>query len=458
MKDLDYFFKPESVAIIGASRFPRKFGYVILENFLSSDFHGKVYPVNPKADAILMQKCYPSVNDIPDKIDMAVITLPAKYVVDAVKDCVKKKVKACVIITGGFGEVGNKKAEEKILEIAKGKMRIIGPNVIGIYDAYSHVDTVFSARYRQERPERGSVGFISQSGAFGAAIMDWAATEGMGISKFVSIGNRIDVDEVDLLEYLGEDKETKAIALYLEGSKRGRELFEMLKKVSKKKPVVVLKAGTTSEGKQAIASHTGSMAGSSAVFSGMLKQAGAIEAKTADDLFGFAKAFAYQPLPKNNRVQIVTNGGGFGVIATDAVIEQGLRLAKPTKKTLNSIKKQMPEYVVLGNPIDLIGDSDSARYRVALEAVLKDKNVDGVVVIILLQISALESDIVNVLISLNRKYKKPMVVCSTGGEFTKMHNKMLEKEGIPTYSSPKKAVSAMRVLCEYAKSKHRLFS
>jgi acetyl coenzyme A synthetase (ADP forming)-like protein len=456
---IDFFFNPKTVAIIGASRYPRKFGRVVFENFIGSDFRGKVYPINPNADKILGEKCYPNIKDVPDDIELVVIALPAKLVVETVKQCIEKGVKAAIILSAGFGEIGNKQAEEEILRLTEGKMRIIGPNVIGIYDTNSHVDTVFNPRYRQERPKKGKIAFVSQSGAFGAAMLDWAAFQGVGISKFISIGNRIDVDEVDLLEYLSHDSQTKSIALYIEGTKNGRHLYEKLKQVTRKKPVIVVKAGKTAEGRKAVSSHTGSMAGESDIYSGMFKQAGALEVSGLEELFDFAKALAYQPLPKHSRIQVITNGGGFGVMTTDAIVKNGLKLAQPSEKTLEKIRNSVPAYASVSNPMDLVGDADSQRYRIALENTLQDKNVDGVIVILLMQISALESDIVDVLIDMNDRFKKPLLVCSTGGEFTNIHTKMMEKEGIPTYPTPERAVKAMKALVNYSRIKrgHKLF-
>jgi acyl-CoA synthetase (NDP forming) len=262
------------------------------------------------------------------------------------------------------------------------------------------------------------------------------------------------VDEVDLLEYLANDRNTSAVAIYLEGTRRGRLLFETLKKVTKKKPVVALKAGRTSAGSAAVSSHTGSLAGAAEIYSGMFRQAGVIEARSVEELFGFAKALAYQPLPRSDRIAIVTNGGGFGVLSADAIIENGLGLASLDKKTLDEVRSKVPAYVTVSNPMDLTGDADSKRYDIALSNVLKDSNVDGIIVTLLLQISALESDIINVLLKYRKpKQQKPILVCSTGGEFTNIHRKMLEASGIPTYSSPEAAVKAMKALIDYSQTR-----
>jgi acetate---CoA ligase (ADP-forming) len=443
---IKYFFNPKSVAIIGASRNPKKFGHVIFKNFLESDFKGDVYPINPKADSILGKKCFNSVNDLKNGADLAVITIPSQGVAEAVKDCVSSNVKASVIVSAGFAEVGNKEGEEALKALIKGKMRAIGPNVIGIYDSYTNVDTIFNLRYRQKRPPKGNISFISQSGAFGAAILDWAASENIGMSKFVSLGNMMDVDEVDMIEFLSEDRSTEIITVYLEGSKRPRKLYEVIK--NSKKPIVILKSGKTKEGSKAVSSHTGSLAGESKLYSGLFRQSGAIEANNSEELFDYAKAF-YQPLPKGNRVQIVTDGGGMGIMAADAVIKNGLALAQPTDVNKQAIKSMIPPYAVVGNIIDLTGDADSKRYENVLDIVMRDENSDIVLVILLLQISSLQSDIIDVLKKMGRK--KTLVVCATGGEFTNVHKNLIEELKIPVYSTPERAIKAVKILTERKK-------
>lgn len=444
-------FNPGSVAVIGASREPRKFGHVILGNFVKR-FKGKIYPINPGIDKLMNLPCYKSVLDVPDKIDFAVIVIPAKYVGKALLECGKKGVKAVVVISGGFSEVGEEKREEKLKGIArKYGIRLIGPNCIGVFDTYSHVDTMFSPMYKQDRPYKGNISFISQSGAYGTAIMDKAASENMGISKFISIGNRADVDEIDVIRYLGDDVNTNVIVLYLEGTKDGRGLFNILREVTAKKPVVAMKGGRTPAGSVATLSHTASLAGSTEIFKGMFKQAGVLLAENSEELFDYARALSYLNLPKGDRIQIVTNAGGFGVISTDEVIENGLNMAKLSRNTINKIKRILPPYAIAGNPIDLVGDADSQRYEKVLRYVMRDKGVDAVFVVMLLQLSALESDVVDVLISLNSEFRdKPLIICTMGGEFTRVHTRMMEKVDIPTYPTPERGIRAMKALTEYS--------
>jgi acetyl coenzyme A synthetase (ADP forming)-like protein len=453
--DLDAFFKPKSVAVIGVSREPRKFGHVIFKNFVGSEFEGKTYPVNPKAESIMGFKVYPSLKEIPDEVDLAVIAIPAPIVPNAIDECLSKKVKAAVIISGGFKEASGKgeKLEHEIKEkIAGSNLRIIGPNCIGVYDPSSHVDTLFLPTYRLRRPKPGSIAFITQSGAFGSAVLDWASSQDIGISKFISIGNKIDVDEVDLLSYLADDPLTTCITVYVESIDRGREFLKTASRVTEKKPLVVLKGGITPEGASAALSHTGSMAGSANIYKGAFEQAGAIQARKVDELFDYARALAYQPTPKTQTdVAIITNGGGFGVISTDEASRLGIKLANFNPETTKTLKENLPEYAIARNPLDLVGDADAERYRMALNAVASDPNVGIIQVIVLPQTSYIESDVVDAITEAQVTYGKPIVVCSIGGDFTRVMAEMLEEEHIPSYETPERAINAINALLTYRK-------
>jgi acetyl coenzyme A synthetase (ADP forming)-like protein len=454
--DLEPFFKPESVAVIGASREPRKFGHVIYKNFIESEFAGKTYPINPNAGNILGFKAYPTLMDVPNPIDLAIIAVPAPIVPSAIEECLSKKVRAAVIISGGFREIGEK-GEKIELEIKKkiegSNLRIIGPNCIGVYDPSNHVDTLFLPRYRLRRPKQGEIAFISQSGAFGSAVLDWAASQDIGISKFISIGNKIDVDEVDLLNYLADDPLTKCITIYVESIERGREFLKTASEVTDKKPIIILKGGTTVEGSRAAMSHTGSLAGSAKIYKGVIQQAGALQAQTVDELFDFARVLAYQPVPKEIKdLAIVTNGGGFGVISSDEASRLGLKLANFTQESLNLLKEKLPDYAIPHNPLDLVGDADVERYRFALRTVSSDPNVGIILVIVLLQTSYIESDVVDAITESQVTYGKPTVVCTIGGDFTQILVKMLEEDHIPSYITPERAVNAINALVRYQKA------
>jgi acetyl coenzyme A synthetase (ADP forming)-like protein len=453
---LDAFFRPSSVAVVGASREPRKFGHVIFKNFVESEFKGKTYPVNPKAESILGFKAYPSLKAIPAELDLVVIAVPAPAVPSIIDECVSKNVKAAIVISGGFKEIGRKGEELELQIKEKSKdsgLRIIGPNCIGVYDPVDHVDTLFLPRYRLRRPKEGPIAFVSQSGAFGSAVLDWAASQDIGISKFISIGNKIDVDEVDLLEYLAGDPGTKCIAVYAESIGRGREFLKTASEVAKNKPLVVLKGGVTKDGAAAALSHTGSLAGSAKVCEGAFEQAGVIQAQTVDELFDYARALAYQPIPKAQReIAIVTNGGGFGVISTDEASELGLQLAKFSPETTKTLQEKLPEYSTVRNPLDLVGDADVKRYRTALNAVSSDPNVGVILVIVLMQTSFIESDVVDAITESHVTYGKPTVVCTIGGDFTQILVKMLEENRIPSYTTPERAVNSINALIKYAKA------
>ncbi len=445
---LEKFFNPKSIAVVGASRTPGKVGHAILQN-LKNHFQGKIYPINPFATEILGLKVYPSLKEVPEKVDLAVIAVKAELVEEALKDCNKNGCKNVIIISSGFSEIGREDLEKRIETYAKKHgIRIIGPNCIGIYDTYSGVDTLFWDVKKTNKPKQGYVGFISQSGALGLALLDKYAERGVGISKFVSLGNKIDVQETDLIKYFAKDPTIRVISLYLEGVKDGKEFMKVCKEASVHKPIVILKAGKTEKGKKAVKSHTGSLAGNYEAYRAAFKQSGVIEASCLEELIDFTKTLATRRPMKGDKIAIVTNGGGFGIIATDELVKLGLELAEFEKKTVEKLKTILPEHANIGNPLDLTGDATSERYREALEIVFKDKNVDGVVVISLLQLSPLDEGIVEVLEDM-KAFDKPFTVCASGGSYTMEISRLLENKGIPVYEYPHKAIAALGVLKQY---------
>lgn len=444
---LEAFFNPKSIAVIGASRTPGKIGHAILES-LKTGFKGKIFPINPEAAEILGLQAYAFVLDVPERIDLGVIAIPAKKVEEALNQAKKKKIKAVIVISSGFSEIGEKERELRLIK-AKGKTRLLGPNCLGVVDAYSSVDTLFMPKERLVRPKEGGIGFITQSGAFGSALLDLAADEGLGISKFISIGNRIDVNEIELLDYLAKDPHTRAIALYLESVADGKKFLETAKKAVQKKPVVCLKAGKTEHSEKAVLSHTGSLAGSYQVYKTAFKQAGIIEAKTTEELFDFTKVLASQPHMKDRRIAIVTDAGGFGIVAADAAEELRLELPQLEPHSISELKRFLPAYASLHNPIDLTGDSDAERYKKTLDVVFRDKNISGVCIIALMQIATLEETILDVLRDC-KMHGKPFVVCATGGLYTRKQARKLESIGIPVYPTPERAVKALAALADYS--------
>nr|MBI4156465.1 CoA-binding protein [Candidatus Woesearchaeota archaeon] len=444
------FFNPRNVAVIGVSRDQNKVGHVIFRNLIDSDFKGKIYAVNNNAKEILGFKIYKNVSSIKEKIDLAVIATPAETIMNVVKDCNKKRIKNLVIITAGFKEVGNGKLEKKLADyLKKNKIKMVGVNCLGVFDGHSNLDTLFLPRSRLKRPKAGGISFVCQSGAVGSAILDLASEEGYGFAKFISYGNATVLDESDFIEYLGNDKNTKVICLYVEGVKNGKKFIEVCKKVSRKKPIIAIKGGLTQEGSKAALSHTGALAGKAEIYLGVFKQCKIIQAESLEEMFNFARILEKSIKPKGDRIQVITNGGGYGILCTDAIMKNNLKMALISKDTMNYLKKKFPKIVVVGNPMDLIGDATTERYKEAIFSCLNDKNVDILLVVLLLQTPLISTDIVDVIIEAKDLRKKPIVVVSTGGEFTKVLRHNLESNNVATFTFPESAVKAVKKLVEY---------
>lgn len=453
------FFEPRSVAVIGASRDATKPGRVILEA-MKERFKGQVYPVNnnvtpkdPSSQEISGLKAYPSVLDIPGPVDLAVISVPAAFVLPSLEQCKKKKIDAIVIISGGFKEVGRKDLEDQLVDyIHASGMRVIGPNCIGVADYHTGVNTSFIAGERMSTPLAGTISLVSQSGAVASTTVDWASEQKIGMAKMISYGNAADLNVSDFLSYLGDDPKTKVILVYNEGITDGKTFMQVAKKVAVRKPIIAFKAGKGEAGAKAVASHTGSLAGSIQVYSAALKQSGILVVDSLEELLDFGKALNTQPLPKGRRVQIITCGGGFGVMATDAVEAEGLEMATLTEASAKAVRSRVPDYVVIHNPIDLIGDADAERYRVAMDAACKDPNVDAVLLILLFQIPKLGDDVLDSMISM-QKHGKPIICVSAGSGYSKRRMEKLEAGGIPVYPTPERGVKAVKALVEYKEAK-----
>jgi len=458
MINLDNFFEPKRVAVVGVSEKPSKVGHVIFKNILDGGFKGEVIPVNPNIKKIFNRKSYDSVKDIPGKVDLAVISIPAKLVMMVVKECKEKGIKDVLIVSAGFREIGKGDLEDKLREyLDKNKMRCVGVNCLGIFDAHNRFDTLFLPRYRLKRPKPGVIGFICQSGAVGSAILDVAAEQGQKFSKFISYGNATQVDESDLLEYLGKDEKTKVICMYVEGIKDGEKFYKIAREVSKKKPVVVLKGGLTEEGSKATLSHTGSLAGKKEVYFGIFKQTGLIRAESLEEIFDIASLVEKNTRLKGNRILVITNGGGYGIVSTDRITEsENIEMAELSKETHKKLRKEFPSTVNIGNPLDLVGDATTERYDIALEYTLKDKNIDAILLIVLHQTPLITKDVVDVISEFRRKSKKPIVVVSTGAEFTERLSENLEEHGVPVFDFPLNAINAIDKLEWYEKRKKKL--
>jgi len=446
MNSLDMFFKPNSVAIIGASSEEKKLGHAVLKNVIDGGYTGNIYPINPNADSILGYKCFKSVLDIPGDVDLAVFVIPSKFVNPVMRECAQKGVKGAIVITAGFKETGleGAKLEKELKEIIKSNnIKLIGPNVLGLIDTHNNLNASFASFM----PKRGNIGFISQSGAFATAIMDWAAANDIGFSKFISIGNKADINEVDLLEVLKDDSNTDVILMYLESIDNGRSFMEVAYKTSKIKPIIVLKSGTTAAGAKAATSHTGSLAGSDQAYTSAFKQCGVIRASTVEDLFDLAIGFAYQPLLNSDNIAIVTNAGGPGIMASDAIENFGLRIANLSNNTIETLRINLPPAAAVYNPVDVLGDALADRYEFALRNVLKDENVDGVMVILTPQVYTQAMQTAECIVGAKNP-KKPIFSIFMGGKTIAGAVKYLMENSVPNYSFPERAAFVFRSMHE----------
>ena len=448
---LDALFRPRSVAIIGASRTPGKVGHILTKNIIESGFPGDVYPINPNADEILGKNCYPSVSDVPDEIDLAVVCIPSAYVLRVAEECGEKGVKALIVISAGFKEIGHEGAilEERLVEIgAKYGMRIQGPNCLGIINTAAPLNLSFATGM----PRKGRIGFVSQSGALGTAVIDWILKEDIGFHSFVSLGNKGDLDEVDFIEAMGQDDDVSVILLYLESIIRGRRFIEVASKVVERKPIIILKGGTSSAGARAAGSHTGALVGSFLAYKTAFDKAGVILAESVEDLFNHGLTFTEQPTPKAEGIAIVTNAGGPGILATDLSEKLGIRLAALSGETQNQLREYLPPAAATGNPVDVLGDAKADRYRYAVERVLRDGHVNAVVVILTPQAMTETMVTAESLVEITKKFKdKPTVAVFMGGEMVEKAKAYLRRNGIPCFDFPDEAIKAISALYAYSR-------
>jgi acetyl coenzyme A synthetase (ADP forming)-like protein len=456
IRSLDHIFNPKVVAIVGASATPNKIGNVLIKNFYDARFQGRVCPVNPKYADIMGFRCYPTVESIPGKVDCVIIATPAETVPEIMEECARKEVGGVIILSGGFEEVKRDDLALKIREVAdKSGIPVIGPNCLGVYNPYTKVDSIFLPTYKLERPKAGGIAFITQSGAVGSTVMDLAAYNGLGISKFISYGNSTVLDESDYLEYLMQDEETEIIILYIEGAKDGRRLYETMKKVNKVKPIIALKAGRGRGAAAAARSHTGNIAGSYLAYQAAFKQAKVTEANTLGEVFDIVKIFN-QPKPKGKRVGVITNGGGIGVLTADAIESEGLEIAQFSDETRAGLAKILPSYGNVANPLDLVADAGVEAYGKAIDLMMADKNIDALLIIILTQTPPIDERIIHVLSRVVDEKQKAIATISIGGAYTETYRKILEGKGVPSYDSPNSAARAMERLMTYAKYRELL--
>jgi len=451
---LDFIFKPNSIAVIGASEDEKKIGHVVFRNLVKQGFEGKVYPVNPKREEILGIKCYPSVKDLPEKIDLAIIVIPAKGVPSVIKDCAEAGVKGLIVITAGFREIGGEgiKLEQEIVELVKKYgIRMVGPNCLGVINTINKMNATFAS----DLPPCGRVSFFSQSGALGVALIDWAIENNFGFGKFVSLGNKADLNETDFLEYFGEDPETDIILGYIEDIKDGKRFLEVAKKVSKIKPVIIIKAGTTEAGAKAASSHTGALAGFDRAFSEAFKKAGIIRVNSIKELFETAEIFKLNKIPKGDRLLVITNAGGPGIIAADTADKLGIKLDPMSEESIEAIIDKLPPTASLYNPIDIIGDATSERYRIVLEQAIKDKYVDGICVILTPQAITDVENVATEIVRISQNTEKPVFACFIGGKKVSSAIKILKSQQIPCYSDPSVAISSYKKLIDFSIIKNK---
>jgi 3-hydroxypropionyl-CoA synthetase (ADP-forming) len=452
---LDLFFNAKSVALIGASPEPGKIGNSVLESLAKHEYMGKVYPVNAKGySEILGLKAYKSLDDIPDRVDVVVVTVDLKFVPDLLRSAAKKGIHNFVIISGGGKELGGERAtiEGQIRELSKQlQIRIIGPNCIGMFNGENRLDCAFQGHARMIRPKNGDVAFLSQSGTVGIAFMESSDTFGM--SKMISYGNRSDVDEADMIWYLSEDPQTQVIGLYVEGLGDGRKFMNTAKKAIKErgKPVVVFKNGRSARGAKQAASHTGSLGGSYAVVKGALDQAGIISVDSYEELTAALKALAWQPVPSGGRVAMVTNGAGPIIAAIDHFERLGLQVAELSEDTKKSLKDHYPSTYVIGNPCDITGSANADDYQFAIQSFMDDPNIDIIMPWFVFQDDPLEETIVNVLASFQRQKKKPILVGAMGGPFTEKISERIEDTNVPVYHSVIEWVTAAGALTKWTR-------
>ncbi len=450
---LESLLYPESVAVIGASRNPEKVGHAFLANLLSGGFKGRIIPVNPDAQEILGLQCYRNLKDYKGKVDLSIVVVPTRFVPEAVQDAIQAGSTSVIVISAGFKEVGAEGVgrERELVSLCQARgVRLMGPNCLGVLNTHHQMNATFAPSL----PPAGRVSVISQSGALCVAILDWAAHQKMGLGKVISFGNKADLNEVDFLQALAEDNETNVIAGYLESITEGDKFLRVAEQAASVKPVLILKVGITQAGAKAASSHTGSLAGADMAYWAAFKRAGVIRAENFEALFDYALAFTNQPLPAGERVAIITNAGGPGIMAADAAETLGLKMVSPTAETRQRLKEQLPPAAAVGNPIDVIGDADPDRYVQAFELIQEDPNTDAIIVLSTPQNMTRPLELAERLAAAN-KGRKPLLTAFLGGDEIVAAKERLMALGIPNYPSPDRAVAALRALCHYAAWRRR---
>ncbi|MBV6518691.1 MAG: CoA-binding protein [Candidatus Brocadia sp.] len=452
---MEVFFHPSSVAIVGATEKPGSLPGIILKNLLDMGFQGRMYPVNPKHKTVFGLQCFPSLLDIPDEVALTVIAIPAPLVLEAVQQQARKRIHHAIIISAGFREMGveGTKMEEEIKQVAiKNDIRILGPNCLGVLDNYANFTTSFLSWERVSYPKKGSLSILSQSGAFAIALLDLASQEGLGIAKMVNYGNRLDVGESTLLPFLRDDVHTRVIAIYMESVDYGRRFIEAARSCSEKKPIVALKVGKGAAGIAAARSHTGAIAGNYAIYQAAFLKAGIIEANGLEEFIDGVKALSMQSPPGGNRILIVTNGGGFGVIVADHCSENGLDVPLPSAQLKEKLRSKLSAFYVVSNPVDLTGSACDRDYQTALTACMAESDeYDAAIIIPLMAPQGMTEKVVDLIADTMKRSGKPAVICTVGGAFTLKIKQLFEEREFPVYPSPERSAKAMSMLLKRRK-------
>ncbi len=449
LMSINSLFYPKSIAIIGASSREKTVGNDVVKNLVNQGYQGKIIPINPKIEELYGVKVYPDLYSVKEEIDLAVVAIPAKFVPKNLEEAAKKGIKAAIVISAGFKEVGNIELEEQLKEVcSRNNISLVGPNCLGAINP----EIKMNASFGQLMPELGSVAFMSQSGALCTAVLDYAKELGVGFSKFISIGNKADVNEIKLIKYLAKDDQTKVILIYAEELTNAPEFIKVMKKINRgtnPKPVIVLKSGRTEAGAGAIASHTGSLAGGDAAYNALFKQAGIIRASSIKELFDLAQIFALNPLKKANNFAIITNAGGPGVLTTDEATDNGLEMAQLSADTTKKLKEFLPPAASSHNPVDVLGDAMADRYKFALEVVAADKNVDSIQVIMTPQSMTEIEETAKAIIEVRKKMSKPIVVSMMGAITVKPGVDLLKEEKVATASFPEPGAKSLAQLDKF---------
>ncbi len=451
-KNIEFIMSPRSIAVVGATNRPGSVGLAVFRNILSVGFEGVLYPVNPKAKSVQSVKAYPKLMDIPDEVDLAVIIVPAEIVCSVLEEAGQKQVKGAIVISAGFKEIGGHgvELENRLKEvIAKYDIRLVGPNCLGVINNNENVR--MNASFATRMPIAGNIAFISQSGALCTAVLDYAEGRNIGFSKFISFGNKADVNEIDLLRYLKDDPDTDVILMYLEDITNGREFLETAREITwqARKPILAVKSGRSVEGARAAASHTGALVGSDSAYDAIFYQSGILRVEGIAELFNRAIAFAKQPIPKGNRIAIVTNAGGPGIMATDAAIRHNLEIAALSEETKRRLREELPPTASIENPVDVIGDATHERYEAAIRQVLMDENVDGAIVILTPQAMTDILETAEIVPRVVKDIDKPMLCSFMGIVDVSEGIRYLENHGIPNYAFPEAAVRSMASMAFY---------